>query len=678
MKKILSLLMLVIIINTFSAVAMAEVVIKGVQGGTWDFKNQLFMIEGGVEITIDETVITAESLIMDLDKEQIVIKDSAKATLVFDNVEGPIFFYGDQIIVSDEAYFIEEGKITSCDRDIPHYHLLTNRIELYPDDKLVIRGLVYYEGQIPIFYWPYIVIPIGEHSDRGFSLPEIGFGAEEGWYIKNSFNYFFNPSAHGTILADYYTLMGPGVGIRHQYSIAGEGSIYLYTVPRDDINLFQSSLEHRYEIGNFSLLFDGFYHRRLREYGVEMRTDLAFNSRYNTDELTFRVDAQYEADEGSKNGEAWNLKADWRQNLTENLRLVLDGQIQHKDYNIRRRMVNYLAELSYAQGDHTLTGSIQQRYNPDIFEEDVVPNWTSVNRIPEISWQWRNPMNFSGRMQVSVGNYREFPSRVESKRMYSLLELSSRVWRPTSTTSVSYSGNLQAFAYEESLFQAASFYRVGISQRFTTQLQASVNYSRRDVWGATPFRFDKQQPISSVTGQILYRHNNVSLTMYSGYDFITDRFQNLVTQVRINTPKGWSLQGNLTYNINNRTPVSGVAVIGYNPNRSTELKLGGNYLFSVHAWDRIDAKLQFNLTDTVSISYTAIYRPRLDTFTEGRFSLTKELHCRDITLSYDQVKRQVWFQYRIKAFPTMPIRLGGTDQGLLFDFEGLQDLMGVI
>ena len=101
-------------------------------------------------------------------------------------------------------------------------------------------------------------------------------------------------------------------------------------------------------------------------------------------------------------------------------------------------------------------------------------------------------------------------------------------------------------------------------------------------------------------------------------------------------------------------------------------------MFSVHAWDRIDAKLQFNLTDTVSISYTAIYRPRLDTFTEGRFSLTKELHCRDITLSYDQVKRQVWFQYRIKAFPTMPIRLGGTDQGLLFDFEGLQDLMGVI
>ena len=93
MKKILSLLMLVIIINTFSAVAMAEVVIKGVQGGTWDFKNQLFMIEGGVEITIDETVITAESLIMDLDKEQIVIKDSAKATLVFDNVEGPIFLW---------------------------------------------------------------------------------------------------------------------------------------------------------------------------------------------------------------------------------------------------------------------------------------------------------------------------------------------------------------------------------------------------------------------------------------------------------------------------------------------------------------------------------------------------------------------------------------------------------
>ena len=109
-------------------------------------------------------------------------------------------------------------------------------------------------------------------------------------------------------------------------------------------------------------------------------------------------------------------------------------------------------------------------------------------------------MNFSGRMQVSVGNYREFPSRVESKRMYSLLELSSRVWRPTSTTSVSYSGNLQAFAYEESLFQAASFYRVSISQRFTTQLQASVNYSRRDVWGATPFRFDKQQPTKQRDG----------------------------------------------------------------------------------------------------------------------------------------------------------------------------------
>ena len=133
-------------------------------------------------------------------------------------------------------------------------------------------------------------------------------------------------------------------------------------------------------------------------------------------------------------GKTWEYGASWRQQLTDNLRLTLNGSVTGQEKTKLTRMVNYLAETTYTRGSQTFGLAVEQKYNPDLLEEGDTPNWHSVNRSPELFWRLTSP-RISGtilpvRLELKAGHYHEFPSDTAHWRLGGTAGLLTRYWRP--------------------------------------------------------------------------------------------------------------------------------------------------------------------------------------------------------------------------------------------------------
>ena len=50
----------------------------------------------------------------------------------------------------------------------------------------------------------------------------------------------------------------------------------------------------------------------------------------------------------------------------------------------------------------------------------------------------------------------------------------------------------------------------------------------------------------------------------------------------------------------------------------------------------------------------------------GDIGITKDLHCREVSLMYQHTTGRVWLEFRLKALPGMPIGFGLGEEGIIF------------
>ncbi len=702
--------LLFVLLVFLSAQALATPVrIQAENSGRWDLKTKIFYVEGDVRVGFDDVEIQGDYLQWDVSTQELYMQGNVvlfqeenefhgealtynvetakgkftqvRTELIAEGAQGPIFVFSERLGIDEHLYTVTQATVTTCDINQPHYHIAAREILVYPGERMVIHSVTYYEGRIPIFYWPYLSIPLDD--DRGlnfFALPRIGYASEQGYYIKNSYNYYFNRTAFGSIYYDFYSLLGFGYGVRHNYVLPslGEGNLYGYTIPSTERQRVQ--WQHRYMTDRINFNTDNAYEQEFVSGMVDEKISTKTSLIVREDSFTFQGRANYADQTRDQPGEEWLLDGNWQQSITDNLRLTAKSSITHRDYGIRRRMVNHLVETSYRISNHTISIALQQQYNPDVMEEDLHLNWSSVNRVPELRWQWRNPnlANWSipGTLQLGLGRYQEFPSDTLDHRMLMKLDLNNRSWRPTNTTTLTYNGSFTGHLYGQGSAQQIVQTRINYNQRIATPLSFRANYSRRDVWGETPFSFDRQREQNLLTTQLSYNRAPISASLRSGFDYLTELYQNVTGQIRVRQGD-WNANVSANYNLNTQTPGNMVGIVSYQPNAATTMKLGTRYKLADKQWDRIDGQLSFDLTDTWAISYNAIYLPQTQRWRQGQVTLTLDLHCRELSIRYDQVRQEVFFQYTLNAFPSLPLRFSSTEGVSLFDLDDIQDILGV-
>ena len=678
--------------------------IVATESGSYDWDKQVFVARGEVVVTSGDLTLQGDMLTMDLASGDVFVQGNVRLSqaeqelqgdsLVF-NVEtgegslenarteiavtednGTIFISGETVRIEDEQYLVSSATFTTCDLEDSHFHLATKELEYYPGDKVIIRGVTYYEGTVPLFYWPYLVIPLDLDDWSAFTLPVFGFSEVEGYYMKNTFNYHFNSKAYGHLYVDLFTRLGVGIGARHFYDLGklGKGSMYLYGIPTSDSPVLKSSFAHDWARGNWGLTTATDYENSWIKHELKTDNRLTLTLEKGSGEAWYK----YTKNAKASTSEREEVGLRWTQDFTDQWRLNLKGsQVEQIRDEEGLRVIDYLAETIYRRGKHTVTLAAQQQYNPDLLEGEIPP-WRSVQRIPELKWDVSDLgfKNLPLRSQVVVGHYGERPSTVTMNRVYGQLALGQKIWRPTTKTTASVQGHAATASYSDGQRQTWTYGRLVLNQRFTNSLQATATYSRRDVWGTTPFRFDRQNPLQTIDLRLNYTASPWRVVAGTSYNFLTKQFGTLTLQSYWQPNRSWNLSTTMSYNLNSKNLMQIVPMIEYKKD-DLALKVGGRYQVQSRVLERVDARISLPVGETWAVKYDAIYEPPKAAFSKGTVMVSKDLHCRELSLSYDFVSKSVALQLTINAFPTLPI--GWDSQGglSLFDLEEVSDIIGV-
>jgi len=119
--------------------------------------------------------------------------------------------------------------ITSCDLPHPHYDIKAKEAYVYPGDKIVAKNVVFRILEVPVFWWPYLVIPLDNNSP--FDITP-GYSNARGAFILVSKGFAVNKNVHGRLHFDWYSKRGFGYGanIDYKFDQLGMGQVKLYGI----------------------------------------------------------------------------------------------------------------------------------------------------------------------------------------------------------------------------------------------------------------------------------------------------------------------------------------------------------------------------------------------------------------------------------------------------------------
>jgi len=122
----------------------------------------------------------------------------------------------------------------------------------------------------------------------------------------------------------------------------------------------------------------------------------------------------------------------------------------------------------------------------------------------------------------------------------------------------------------------------------------------------------------------------VKLDLSTNYNFITENFGNLVAKLEYKPKEDWKMNFSSYYNLNTKE------------------------------WTKkINSTLDLQVTDDWRIKYRGVVDLKDFKLTKSIVGITRDLHCREITLNYKQANKSFWVEFYIKAFPEEKITLGG-------------------
>ena len=209
-------------------------------------KGNVVVTYGGVELTADEAEINTETQEAHA-KGHVVVRSSAQGTLSGDEVffnfkessgrfpDGRIFsfpWYG----LGKELEQVNSGKvvahdvyITSCDLPHPHYDVKAKEATIYFEDKIVAKNVTFRILETPVFWWPYLVIPLNKNGPLTI-VP--GYSDEYGAFVLVSKGIAVSKQVYGRLLFDWYSKRGFGYGAEFDYKFErmGMGDIKIYGI----------------------------------------------------------------------------------------------------------------------------------------------------------------------------------------------------------------------------------------------------------------------------------------------------------------------------------------------------------------------------------------------------------------------------------------------------------------
>ena len=131
--------------------------------------------------------------------------------------------------VSDTHMIMENGYLTTCDHDEPHYRLHMRRMDFYQGDKAVARGIKIYAGRVPVMYLPRYTQDLKNQPWFTFAP---GHDKDLGYFLLTRSRFKINDYWTTTLRLDAYERTGFAWGSENKYrtSTMGSGLVRTYFI----------------------------------------------------------------------------------------------------------------------------------------------------------------------------------------------------------------------------------------------------------------------------------------------------------------------------------------------------------------------------------------------------------------------------------------------------------------
>ncbi|GFO54327.1 LPS-assembly protein LptD [Geomonas sp. Red276] len=132
----------------------------------------------------------------------------------------------------EESYRLEKGSFTTCDGDDPSWHFQARKIDVTLDDFATARDAVFYAGDIPIFYSPFLIFPVKTDRQSGLLMPKPGHSSKKGYYIQIPYYWAVSESQDVTFGLDLESSRGAGLAVDYRYARpkGGEGRFQTFGI----------------------------------------------------------------------------------------------------------------------------------------------------------------------------------------------------------------------------------------------------------------------------------------------------------------------------------------------------------------------------------------------------------------------------------------------------------------
>ncbi len=136
-----------------------------------------------------------------------------------------VYFFGETIEkLGPKKYKITKGGFSTCVQPTPRWDLHADTVILNVDHYTLLQNAVLTVKGVPMFYLPFLYYPT-KKEDRatGVLIPTYGSSSLRGQSIHNAFFWAIDRSQDATILHDWFSKTGQGVGSEYRYNF-GAGS----------------------------------------------------------------------------------------------------------------------------------------------------------------------------------------------------------------------------------------------------------------------------------------------------------------------------------------------------------------------------------------------------------------------------------------------------------------------
>lgn len=650
-----------------------------------DQELQTLSAMGQVDVYRGNELFWGEELYYDFRTRQgrLVAVQTGLTASVLDDV---IHLQAEEAFFEDDVIRFRNVSMTSCHLDISHYHLTVERMEYYPAEQLILHKVWYWEGQLKLVYFPYLVISLKE-ANTPFEV-RIGQDWESGWFLYIGYGYYLNTRNHGMIYTEVTEWNGDGLGIRNITEISGKSRWYQDFFYRDNRDNDKHFAKYKLALGyetqahsklSWSTNFENGYQT---DWGGRTYSELRFTLKGVTPYPSLFWKYRYDAGET----ETIHALGNWNYQTSRRWDLHGGGEWYHQDY------LDVWDDELINNYNYTIRTNLNQDWgNLGIRLTNHLGSHTySSNYLPEIIFnifKWDLP----GLGQVSYrGQYSNYQTlytednriiqRWQGQRLANDVAKHITLWQKDAFQLTGSSKLQQRYYWVDKT--SSQFYGFtggfDLTKQIGQALMVSLGLEYTETGGEPESHFPENDHFitrgGALTNGWIWNKQTLNASLYTGYNFTLDEpkpFQmrlswmpNSISEVSLTTVA--YCQDTFYYNKGfGMTQLD----IRYLPKEHFRLNLGMCYDFQTDYWGErygeafINQPFRGNWRGELAARYSDV----VGDFSLLQLGVVYMWDCREIYFKFDDLESRYWLQLHFKIFPRLNVGWGSEGPGFIYD-----------